>query len=86
MTNCTQLQPRPRGCFNLACEVRHPSSAMLFTSTTRGACCLQDTLMLDNLEQAQQLCAMHGYDSCVQRGMPLALLVKVRCVPGVGWQ
>lgn len=45
--------------------------------TTCLACCLQDTLILDNLEQAQQLCTMHGYETSAQGGVPVALLVKV---------
>lgn len=41
------------------------------------ACCLQDALLLDNLEQAHQLCAMHGFEKCIQGGVAVALLVKV---------
>lgn len=33
--------------------------------------------MLDSAEQAQQLCAMHGYGTSMQAGVPVALLIKV---------
>lgn len=38
---------------------------------------LQETLMLDSIEQAQQLCAMHGYEMGMQGNVPVVLLVKV---------
>lgn len=38
---------------------------------------LQDALMLDSLEEAQQLCTMHGYETGMQGGAPVALLFKV---------
>lgn len=34
--------------------------------------------MLDSLEDARQLCAMHGYETGVVQGVPAVLLVKVR--------
>lgn len=37
---------------------------------------LVDALMLDSVEQAQQLCDMHGYTTSMQEGVPIALLVK----------
>lgn len=33
--------------------------------------------MLDSIEQAQQLCAMHGYEMGMQGNVPVVLLVKV---------
>lgn len=35
--------------------------------------------MLDSLQEAQQLCAMHGYETAMQAGVPVVLLLKVRC-------
>ena len=34
--------------------------------------------MLDSLQEAQRLCAMHGYETAVQAGLPVVLLLKVR--------
>lgn len=33
--------------------------------------------MLDSVEEAQQLCGMHGYDTTMQAGGPVVLLFKV---------
>ena len=38
----------------------------------------QDALMLDSLEEARQLCAMHGYETGAAQGVPTVMLVKVR--------
>ncbi|KAL4433632.1 hypothetical protein ABPG75_000073 [Micractinium tetrahymenae] len=37
---------------------------------------LVDALMLDSLGQAQQLCTMHGYETGIQGGVPVALMIK----------
>lgn len=40
---------------------------------------MQEALMLDSLEEAQQLCGMHGYGTAMHAGVPVVLLLKV-CV------
>ncbi|KAI7840763.1 hypothetical protein COHA_005577 [Chlorella ohadii] len=37
---------------------------------------LVEVLMLDSVEEAQQLCGMHGYDTTMQAGGPVVLLFK----------
>lgn len=44
----------------------------------------QDALMLDSLEEARALCALHGYEAGLQDGLPVALLYKVGAPPGAG--
>lgn len=40
-------------------------------------CTMQEALMLDSLEEAQQLCGMHGYGTAMHAGVPVVLLLKV---------